>query len=247
MFQKSTLFVFVMALALFFAPSGSAATCATDTLADYIANGSCTLGDLSFTNITGSASSTMSDLGTSQIQVTAITIPNDPGLQFNHGFDAIGSERVQNMTVSFTVTDTASSLIDDIGPLLNAGATGKGSVTFQETYCNIAFANLKGFSSSGCGVFSVTNPSGSLAPLTLPTAVSSLTITEQLSFNSHGIGASDTKDSAFGSFGGSVFDPIQPGPGNLSPVPEPRSVSLLLGLGLVAGLIVAKRFQAARS
>ena len=243
MFQKPTLLILMTAVGLALVPAASAATCSTDTLADYIANGSCTLGDLSFSNISGNTSSTLSNLNTSQISVTAIPTVGDPGLQFNYGYDAVGTERTQSTAVSFTVADTAGTLINDITVSFDSGFTGKGTATFKETYCNVGFANLSGFDSNGCGVFSVTNGGNFSQILTLPTAVSSLTITKQLTFNTHGTGFSDTKDSAYGSFGASAFDPA---PG-LSPVPEPRAVSLLLGLGLVAGLFITKRIQAARS
>jgi len=243
MFQKPALLILMTAVGLALVPAASAATCSTDTLADYVANGSCTLGDLSFSNISASTSSTLSNLNTSQISVTAIPTVSDPGLQFNYGYDAVGTEKSQSTTVSFTVTDTAGTLINDITVSADSGFTGKGTAAFTETYCNVAFANLSGFNSNGCGVFSVTNAGNFSEILTLPTAVSSLTITKQLSFNAHGTGFTDTKDSAYGSFGASAFDPV---PG-LSPVPEPRSVSLLLGLGLAAGVLIAKRIQAARS
>ncbi|HUA21968.1 MAG TPA: hypothetical protein VMB25_24650 [Bryobacteraceae bacterium] len=240
MFQKTTLLLSLTALTLFFVPLATAATCSSDTLADYIANGSCTLGDLSFTSITGSASATLTDLSTSGITVAPITTPSDPGLQFGDSFDAVGKERNQTMTVSFTVSDTTNSLIDDIGIAFDAGYTGKGTAELIETYCNAAFANLSGFNSSGCGTFSVTNPGANYSTtLILPTAVSSLEVTKELIFKTNGTGLGDTADTAYGSFGASTFDPV--------PTPEPRSVSLLLGLGLLAGVIIARRVQAARA
>src|SRR5579862_9762469 len=170
----------------------------------------------------------------SGVTVTPAPPPgNDgPGLNFNPGIgvgNEVGSGQVDDVAVGFTVTDlTPNTLIDDVYIALNAPVvTGTGNISYSETIC---------LTTGTCTIY-VDDPTTALATSInlaqsgLGGPVSTLSITKDVTLSG---GSSGT---AFMSFFQNEY----------STVPEPRAVSLLLGLGLLAGLAIFKRRQAAQN
>lgn len=171
-------------------------------------------------------------IASSAVGVTEVSSPDGPGLSFNPAIADTDGEST-DVSVGFTVTDdTPGSLLSDVYIDLTAPyAIGTGSsVVYTETICSGG--------ESECILYTEepTGPGTDLISLignsAFPTGpVSSLTITKDL----------DVSAGATGFAGDSGFE------NEYSTVPEPRAISLVLGLGLLAGLAIFKRRQVAQS
>lgn len=155
--------------------------------------------------------------------------PNtNPGFEFTGPWSVTGTGANvgEDVNVEFTVTALTGSISDVFIDLINSSIYGAGaSVSYTETVCN---------SFTGCTLF-VDNPvTGSATDeITLSPAVTSITIDKDLQLNS---GANGTATmSAFSNYY------------STSPVPEPRAVSIVLGLGFLGIMAFMKRRQAVRS
>ncbi len=126
--------------------------------------------------------------------------------------------------MGFTVT-ALTGLITDVHIQLDSSVvTGTGDVNYTETVC---------LSSTNCSLF-VDNPgTSSLATdLVLTTPSQSITITKDLALSGGSNGTARMTD--FSNYYSHT-------------VPEPRSVSILLGLGFFGIMAFVKRRQAVRS
>jgi len=183
---------------------------------------SCHIGNLDFSGF-AYADSSSNGVGTgpaaNTIGVQLVTTPLDEGFSFSPIQLSASSNgtTMEDADLSFTVTDTAGALINDLDITFNGAGSGTGSADFSEKYCF-------GPSYTTCGSFAVANP---VPPLdnynvTAFSPVSSLQITKDFSVSS------GTNGSASISSGGNQF----------SQIPEPRAVALVafLLIGLVATL-----------
>lgn len=170
-------------------------------------------------------------LNASGIGVSVETSPDGPGLSFNPAIvDTDGQST--DVNVEFTVTDeTPGSLISDVYiALTGAYDSGTGSTTtYTETICGGAEDQCILYTEQPSG------PGTDLISLIGNTAtggpVSSLRITKDADAVSGATGVSDLS--------GFVNE--------YSTVPEPRAVSLVLGLALLAGFAIFKRRQVAQN
>ena len=183
----------------------------------------CDIGNLEFSNFEYSAAPAFPPSSVNAVPET--TVGNE-GLKFTGGFS--GNE---DINISFTVT-ALSGVIDDIGiDILGAATSGTGDIFYLEQFCTVTTLNPV------CSIFTDT-PSGplstdiQLSQTSLGGPVHSLNITKDVTLST---GANGTAHI-------SSFD------NHYSNVPEPRAVSVLLSLGLFAGvLFFRKRSQAVRS
>jgi hypothetical protein len=167
----------------------------------------------------------------SSIGVSPAPPPNGdgPGLNFNPA--ASISSGTEDIEVGFTVTALAGAQINDIFIALNAPlALGTGTINYQETFC--------GGPQNKCTIFveaPVTNDTNviNLATTDLGGPVTSLSITKDVLLSA-------------GSNGSATLTGFQNEYSTVS-TPEPRAISLLLGLGLLAGFAIFKRRQATQS
>jgi len=187
----------------------------------------CDIGNLQFSNFFYSDANSIPP---SQVTVTPETTTGDQGLKFSGGPFSVGPGQSDDVTISFTVT-ALSGVIDDIGiDILGASTSGTGNINYLEQFCTTTGLNPV------CSIFTDT-PTGPLSTeillsnTSLGGPVTSLNITKDVAL----VGGNGTANI-------SAFD------NNYSNVPEPRAVSVLLSLGLFAGvLFMKKRSQAARS
>ncbi len=217
---------------LLFVPAATAATCAAgDLVTVYQVPGfSCTLpsgpGTFLFSNFQSSLVSTVS------VNVNPIPPASAPGVgPGEYGFLFTGgwnNTNTQDLNISFDVTGVGGALIDDIVVFFqNAGPyTGGEKVQFNETFCNS--------DNSKCDSISVTNPSDfSNTVLLKNTALggpqSLIHIHKDVQF----IGTGTASLSGWGNA--------------YSAVPEPRAISLMLGLALMAAVVFFKRQRATQN
>jgi len=166
------------------------------------------------------------------IGVSPVTSPDGPGLTFNPDINDSNGQTT-DVDVKFTVTDeTAGSLISDVyialGGYLDEGAGS--STTYTETICggpqNTCELITEQPSGPGTDLISlIGNSSFPAGP------VSSLTINKDVT-------------SVSGSGGIANLSSFE---NEYSTVPEPRAISLVLGLAMLAGLAIYKRRQAVQS
>lgn len=192
---------------------------------------SCTLdnGNITFSNFVYTGQIAATNLG---VQVQN---PGTDGFGFNFtgGFNACsgtgggvgcpsGTTGTTDANISFVVTASPGTLIDDVYIILPVSSfTGTGSATYTETFC---------LAGSPC-FEQVENPGPAQSDVVTIAPTSTLTITKDLELNPGSNGSVHV--SSFGN--------------QYSTVPEPRAVSLLLGLGLLAGLAFFKRRQATQN
>jgi hypothetical protein len=143
------------------------------------------------------------------------------GLDFTGGWSA-SSPDTTDVDIKFDVTALNGTVIGDVYIILGASSfTGTGAATYEETFCE-----------SGSPCFEqVENPGVAQTDVVTITPTTSLTIDKDVTLKP---GASGTVNvSSFGN--------------QYSTVPEPRAVSLVLGLGLLAGFAFFKRRQSVQN
>ncbi len=151
-----------------------------------------------------------------QIGVTTIGTPGNEGFNFNPAFNVVNGA-ITDAALRFVVTGLNGTLIDDLSIDFNGSFAGGGSTSFTETYCTISF-------STGCNVFSVTNPPPNFAHHIDITPTTTLWITKDIIANSGGEG------------GNAAISVVENQFSNTR-VPEPASLAIfgaaLAGLGLI--------------
>lgn len=201
--------------------SAQVPACDTDTLADYIADGSCTIGDKTFTFTSTSYSTTGGAPAASAITV----IPHNPGggvegLTFQGSWVLSGTNASMDSLISFTVANsTGAATIEDASfiTLSGVGITGDGQLVINEGLC------LGGFP---C-------PGGGKALFAAGTTSGTFFLTDHTTFTPTGaVDASKDINLSVGANGGlvsmtSITDDFS------QVVPEPGSL-LLLGTGLLS-------------
>ncbi len=204
--------------------------CTTEALSSYDVSGfSCTIGDKIFSNFSYTANAIGdTPISDSKITVAPVTGPNI-GLEFSSAGWAVGPGQTEDSLIKFAVNVIGgANLIEDAAVAqLSSAVTGDGLATITEGGC--------GPSPCTPGVwtaFSFKNSSNiqQTGEATFAT-VGSLLVSKDINVkgNTTGIVAmSDIEDT-------------------FSQIPEPRALSFLLGLGLIAGLALRKKFQSARS
>jgi len=167
----------------------------------------------------------------SAIGAAPVTAPDGPGLQFNPGIPVNGlTSGTEDFLVGFTVTAESGGEIGDVYiNLSNVSTSGTGVATYEEQFCN---------SQGTCSLY-VENPITAdsnvinLSNTALGGPVSSLTITKDVTLSAGSNGSAGL--SGFNN----EYSP--------SAVPEPRAVSYVLGLGLLAGFVIYRRRRVAQS
>lgn len=219
----------VSALGLSALPAAADSPCASANLNTYLATGfTCSVGNLDFSDFSYLAGGT-NQIAPTSIGVSAVTSPDGPGLNFNPAAQVSGSNLDTDILVGFTVTGINGALIDDIYMGFgNVTTTGTGSALYTENFC--------GGPENQCSIF-VEAPNTNdvnyvnLSSTDIGGPVSTLTITKDLDLETGSSGLAATSSFL----------------NEYSTVPEPRSVSLVLGLGLLAGFVFFKRRQVAQS
>jgi hypothetical protein len=235
------------ALSLFSAAAGEVNTCSdnvTDNGALYFDGSySCQIGDKIFSNFTYTDSATggANAIGASGVTVSAIG-PNDTsvtganiGLQFSAGWTASAGQ-TSDAAIGFTVTvtDGAGMVITDLGLAQLGGARAPGSASVAEEACGPAPCNPL---------------SGQYQLLTLQPTSPSQTSDEQTTSPTGSVEVAKDISVTGGANGTSGFATLSlvQDTFSQSPVPEPRTVSLLLGFALAAGLKIKNKIQSSRS
>jgi hypothetical protein len=221
----------------------SAAPCSTDTLADYIALGStgCTIGDYTFYDFqltadtaTGGASvvtaaditvSGLGPAGTSGASSDSPFLPNDIGVDFDAVWVAAAGQTVDdNITFDVSVGSGAAN-ITDAGLVQDSSVVPSGTVTVSEKGCS-------GIVYPCNNTWGVATNDTSFVQDTIFSSTGTLSVEKDIALNG-GTGSANLSNVA------DVF--------STSEVPEPRAMSLLLGLGLVAGFAFRKKFQSVKA
>jgi len=221
-------------------------TCADGkSLEYYITNYSsgCVVGDKVFSDFTYVASA---GGGASKILAGGITVdtlgptsdPNpasfyspDIGLQFNTSW-AVGPGQTLDSTIGFDVAVVGgASLIKDAAVVQSpSGVSGDGIATVTEAGCGPD--NPPGCTPGDWTVFTFKQGSSNhFKDSTTFSTVGSIEVSKDIGLNgnSNGIATISQVQDTF------------------SQIPEPRAMSLLLSLGLLAGLALRKKLQSARS
>ncbi len=244
MIQKFTQFFIlaVSALGLSALPALADSACTPGSLSTYVdslyggtaaANFSCFVTSngvtLDFSNFTYNTAGT-NPMPVGNVGVTVATSPDGPGLEFDPNATISGSNLSQDVNVGFTVTAENGAQISDIylafdGVYVQNG----GTVSLTEQFCSLL---------GKCST-QIEDPTTALADSFLLSStalggpVSSLVITKDLQLNTTSEPGSQALDSGFMN--------------EYSAVPEPRSTSLVLTVGLLAGFAFFKRRQVAQS
>ncbi|MBV9771464.1 MAG: hypothetical protein JOZ32_17970, partial [Bryobacterales bacterium] len=213
-----------------------------DPLSDYLTTGySCSIGDKTFSNFTytSSAQGDATLINASGISVSTLdsASPLDPngdiGLGFTASWVASGADAFTDSVIGFTVTvaPNAGMLIKDTAVAQTSGVSGSGIASVAEVACGPAPCNLSDpwstitfDSSSAYNGYADTGFS----------PISSIEVSKDISASTTAAG-----DLAHLSFVADTF--------SQTATPEPRALSLLLTLGLVAGFAFRKKLQGVRA
>jgi len=209
---------------------------------DYSSAGfTCSIGNLDFSNFvySDSVTGTSTAIAGSNVNVLTETGPDGPGFNFQAGWQAAGAGSTNDVSVSFDVTALSGSLADVYIVLGSPTATNGGTALYTETFCE---TNTQVNGSNACGEYveAPITPGTNVVSLVGSTAfppgpVTSLSIVKDLDLNA---GSNASGLAAVSLFGNQY---------SVSSVPEPRGISLVLGLGLLAGFVVFKRRRVAQS
>ncbi len=211
-------------------------TCVADTMSDYLADfgvssggAGCSIGNLTFTNFVYLSA----DVPASGVEVNPGApptpgFPDGPGFDFTGGWAANSVTPVADADISFDITAAPGTYISDIYVILGAGkVTGNAVATYDEEFCNAAGVCDDVQATPGA---TTQNQVINLSSSALDGDQTYLSIEKDLSLTANSGTAS------FSSFGNQY-----------SLVPEPRGLSVFLGLGLVAGFVFFKRRQVVQS
>jgi hypothetical protein len=181
----------------------------------------CQIGNLLFSNFHSSTPTVSPTLvGVQPGFQPGTTPPNtNPGFEFNGPFSGL-----EDVNVEFTVTALTGTITDVFIDLVNSHVSGTGEVSYTETVCP---------SNSGCTLYT-DNPGTSTTTdeITLSPGATSININKDLELLPGSSGTASM--SAFSNYYSTT-------------VPEPREVSILLGLGFFGIMAFMKRRQGVRS
>ena len=246
MTQKVTRLLIILAcagvLSLFTAAATPLPTCSNDwTIAQYISTynpgGGCVIGDKIFSNFSyiGSGNNpvpgtdvvvgTLGPTGTGAAAVDSL-FPSDIGLEFSASW-TVPPGTSSDAAIGFEVTIGSGPLnIEDAGLVQTSGVTGTGVASVVEDGCSGAVFPCT-------QEWNVLTNNNSFAADTIFTPTGTISVSKDITVQS-------------GSNGTATISLVQD-VFSQTAVPEPRSLSLLLGFGLVAGLALKKKFQGVRS
>jgi len=217
----------------------AAAPCTPGTLASYEALGvtGCTVGNDTFFNfqlLSDPSSGGAAPIGAGQITVEGLGpsgtlgasavapfLPTDIGVDFGTVWATTAGQTIDD-DISFSVSVGAGAAsITDAGLVQDSYTTGNGNVTVTEKGCS-------GMTFPCNQVWGVATNDTSFVNDTIFSPTGTISVEKDIAVSGNGgtAGVSSVAD---------VF--------STSEVPEPRAVSLLLGLGLVAGFAFKKKFQ----
>jgi len=224
--------------------TAAAATCDSldgDTLAQLEGIGACTYGGFTFSNFgyTYGDSNGGSQVLASQVFVNAVTNADGSGLSFDASWDADSALATSDGDVMFTVTANAgATAISDTGLAQTAGVSGNGYASVSEQGCS-GVGCVPGSWPSAPYVFDAGGGTNASSTDVLLADANSVTVSKDINANAN-------NGAATISLVTDVFSvPLVSDIIALPSVPEPRGVALLLGLGLLAGFVVRKKFQGA--
>lgn len=189
----------------------------------------CTVGALDFSEFNYNNGGTPL-VAASNVGVSPTTVPDGPGLNFDPAMELIGANLAEDIDVGFTVTDSSGLISDIYIDFGNVNAVNGGNALYTEEFCLT--------STSDCSLYvdapvtAATNVV-QLSNTAIGGPVSSLTIEKDLDLSTNSNAAAISAVSLFGN--------------EYSSVPEPRAVSLVLGLGLLAGFAFFKRRRVAQN
>lgn len=232
----------VSALGLSALPALADSACAPGSLSTYVdslyggtaaSNFSCFVtadgATLDFSNFTYNTAGT-NPVPVSSVGVVAATSPDGPGLEFDPDATISGKNLSSDVNVGFTVTAENGALISDIYLAFDGVSVANGgTVALTEQFCSLM----------GTCTTEIEDPTTALSdsfPLSstaLGGPVSSLVITKDLQLTTGNKSGAQASDSGFMN--------------EYSAVPEPRSISLILTVGLLAGFAFFKRRQVTQS
>jgi len=198
---------------------------------------SCYIGDLDFTDFTYTSSGSPA---TNAIPDTAVTVDvinggaSGTGFSFNSSWTAVGAGAFSDADIGFDVT-----------------VIGGGAATLEDA----ALIQTGGIDSTGTGSIASVVENGCSNPAPPPTLCSQEwgVLTNSVEFANDVIYSptgtiSVSKDiTAHDGTSSSAFSTISLVEDTFSQVPEPRSLAMLLGLALVAGLSLKKKLQGVQS
>jgi hypothetical protein len=130
-FMRKILLLFTFVFGVSY--SAFASACVSDTLADYIADGSCTIGDLTFSNFSYTPTSVGAIITppAGSVEVTPIT-GTESGLEFDAGWFA-NPGTLEDSLIKYTVTCTACAIDDWVLQIAGEGSSGDGIINVAET------------------------------------------------------------------------------------------------------------------
>ncbi|MGA2883537.1 MAG: PEP-CTERM sorting domain-containing protein [Bryobacteraceae bacterium] len=242
----TTLILAVSALGLSALPAAADNACSTyagsDNGGTYFGTGgfSCFIGNLDFSNFTYSSSASAPPVPTPAADVTVNTVDNASGIGFlfTSSWTAPGPNEFTDAFIGFTVSviGGGSATLEDAA-LVQTGSidkTNSGSLaSVGEGGCAASTIEACGDTPDWTLVTSESSNSATFADHTFYAPTGVVSVSKDINV------VSGSNANAFASISG-VED-------TFSQVPEPRSLALLLGLGLVAGLSLKKKLQSVKS
>jgi len=235
----TTLILAVSALGLSALPAAADSACAASATMDtYLAaNYSCYIGNLDFSNFsyTSSASSPPTPVPATAVTVDAVDGASGIGFSFNSSWTAVGANEFSDAAIGFTVSviGGGAATLEDAAVFQTGGVdwTNTGSIAqVTEDGCSLPGTPC---SQEWDVMTSKTTNTTEFAAESFYTPTGSLSVSKD-------INASDGTSAGAHATISLVQD-------TFSQVPEPRSLALLLGLGLVAGLSLKKKLQSIQS
>jgi hypothetical protein len=161
------LFTFVFGVSY----SAFAGACTTDTLADYILDGSCSIGtDLTFNGFGYTPAGT--DIPAADVTVTPETVGGESGFVFSAPWGLTDGE-VLDSKITFTATCDSCSIDDWVLDIAGAGTSGNGFVNVAETSPDVT----KGLTLSSVDNIITGNGTGTFTP------VGSVSVTKDIIVN----------------------------------------------------------------
>jgi hypothetical protein len=219
--MKKTLLLILSTFGLSY--SAFASPCDTDTLADYMTDGSCTIGDLTFSDFMYTSSDLGGGLAPTPDGITVSSATMGTGLDFNSLWVA-GTGQLVDSSITFTVSTTNPGGITDLDLIVAGGANGSGVASATESSTSPVLSLAAGFGPGS----TIPEDSTTIFP-----PVDSITVTKD-------IGVSGGSTGGFAHLS-DVYNLFSEG---TSTVPEPSS--LFLCAGVLAFIPIARRKLLAR-